>query len=187
MNSKEDKSLPSQLNGETRVDGPDNANRLDSSKIQNKFPRSDQLKLNNNLGEELEKPEASTTRNGSSQAGAESLNSNSNPAPYILLFPKSGTSGDSDMINNVDYGTGVDKCPAKVTPGDQESSGSTNPVWTSSNFVPRGLNNIGNSIGSTSQGTCCFLRPNINGSREAAGPSGTQRVNNQSLPFLSDV
>ncbi|XP_015179104.1 PREDICTED: uncharacterized protein LOC107067792 isoform X2 [Polistes dominula] len=58
---------------------------------------------------------------------------------------------DTDMKNNVDYASEIEKCPSKVS--------------CSSDSSPEG---------STSQGTC-FLRPNINGNREVAGPSGLQR------------
>lgn len=83
---------------------------------------------------------------------------------------------DIDMKNNVDYMSAIEKCPSKVS-CSSDSSPETDYSWTSkSNGSNRVLNNISGSIGSTSQGTCCFLRPNINGSREGAGPSGLQRV-----------
>ncbi|XP_048515071.1 uncharacterized protein LOC105689586 isoform X2 [Athalia rosae] len=119
-----------------------------------------------------------------------SMNTNI-PGNYVLVYAKTssctvpnfsttisenGSKEDTDMRNNVDYGSGIEKCPPKVACGTDSTSESI-PIWSSSSFVPnRGMNNIGSSIGSTSQGTCCFLRPNINGSREVAGPSGLQRV-----------
>lgn len=83
---------------------------------------------------------------------------------------------DVDMKNNVDYASAIEKCPSKVS-CSSDSSPEADCSWTSKSYgSKRVLNNIGGSIGSTSQGTCCFLRPNINGSREIAGPSGLQRV-----------
>jgi len=83
---------------------------------------------------------------------------------------------DMDMKNNVDYASAIEKCPSKVS-CSSDSSPEADCSWTSKSYgSKRILNNIGGSIGSTSQGTCCFLRPNINGSREVAGPSGLQRV-----------
>ncbi|XP_011168070.1 uncharacterized protein LOC105201663 isoform X2 [Solenopsis invicta] len=82
---------------------------------------------------------------------------------------------DVDMKNNVDYASAIEKCPSKVS-CSSDSSPEADCSWTSKSYgSKRVLNNIGGSIGSTSQGTCCFLRPNINGSREVAGPSGLQR------------
>ncbi|XP_017889057.1 uncharacterized protein LOC108630335 isoform X1 [Ceratina calcarata] len=84
-------------------------------------------------------------------------------------------SDDIDMKNNVDYASGIEKCPSKVS-CSSDSSPEIDSAWTSRSYGSNSmLNNIGGSIGSTSQGTCCFLRPNINGSREVAGPSGLQR------------
>ncbi|KAL0123717.1 hypothetical protein PUN28_005904 [Cardiocondyla obscurior] len=83
---------------------------------------------------------------------------------------------DMDMKNNVDYASAIEKCPSKVS-CSSDSSPEADCSWTSKSYgSKRVLNNIGGSIGSTSQGTCCFLRPNINGSREVAGPSGLQRI-----------
>ncbi|XP_077275550.1 uncharacterized protein LOC143904608 isoform X2 [Temnothorax americanus] len=83
---------------------------------------------------------------------------------------------DVDMKNNVDYASAIEKCPSKVS-CSSDSSPEADCSWTSKSYgSKRILNNIGGSIGSTSQGTCCFLRPNINGSREAAGPSGLQNT-----------
>ncbi|CAL7946542.1 unnamed protein product [Xylocopa violacea] len=82
---------------------------------------------------------------------------------------------DIDMKNNVDYISGIEKCPSKVS-CSSDSSPEVDSAWTSRSYGSNSvLNNIGGSIGSTSQGTCCFLRPNINGNREVAGPSGLQR------------
>lgn len=96
-----------------------------------------------------------------------------------LMPPNLSTSkpnDDIDMKNNVDYASAIEKCPSKVS-CSSDSSPEADASWTSKSYrSKRILNNIGGSIGSTSQGTCCFLRPNINGSREAAGPSGIQRV-----------
>ncbi|TGZ38662.1 uncharacterized protein [Temnothorax longispinosus] len=83
---------------------------------------------------------------------------------------------DVDMKNNVDYASAIEKCPSKVS-CSSDSRPEADCSWTSKSYgSKRVLNNIGGSIGSTSQGTCCFLRPNINGSREAAGPSGLQNT-----------
>lgn len=83
---------------------------------------------------------------------------------------------DIDMKNNVDYISGIEKCPSKVS-CSSDSSPEVESVWASRSYGSHSLlNNIGGSIGSTSQGTCCFLRPNINGDREVAGPSGLQKV-----------
>lgn len=91
-------------------------------------------------------------------------------------LPTSKPNDDIDMKNNVDYASVIEKCPPKVS-CSSDSSPEADCSWiTKSCGSKRVLNNIGGSIGSTSQGTCCFLRPNINGSREAAGPSGLQRV-----------
>lgn len=96
-----------------------------------------------------------------------------------LMPPNLSTSkanDDIDMKNNVDYVSAIEKCPSKVS-CSSDSSPEADCSWTSKSYgSKRILNNIGGSIGSTSQGTCCFLRPNINGSREVAGPSGIQRV-----------
>lgn len=62
-----------------------------------------------------------------------------------------------DMKNNVDYLSVIEKCPAKVA---------------CNSFATNKFNNIGESVGSTSQGTCSFLRPNIN---EGAGPSNVEQ------------
>ncbi|XP_066587808.1 uncharacterized protein [Prorops nasuta] len=82
---------------------------------------------------------------------------------------------DPDMKNNVDYASGIEKCPPKVS-CSSDSSPEADRVWKLSHYSSKcPLNNIGGSIGSTSQGTCCFLRPNINGNREVPGPSGLQK------------
>ncbi|EFN81319.1 uncharacterized protein LOC105186072 [Harpegnathos saltator] len=83
---------------------------------------------------------------------------------------------DIDMKNNVDYASAIEKCPSKVS-CSSDSSPEADCSWTSKSYgSKRILNNISGSIGSTSQGTCCVLRPNINGSREVAGPSGLQWI-----------
>lgn len=84
-------------------------------------------------------------------------------------FPNSSNE-DRDMRNNVDYTSEIEKCPPKVS-CSSDSSPEMENKW-SSNSV---LNNIGGSIGSTNQGTC-FLRHNINGCKDVAGPSGLQKV-----------
>ncbi|XP_015435353.1 PREDICTED: uncharacterized protein LOC107190952 isoform X2 [Dufourea novaeangliae] len=90
-----------------------------------------------------------------------------------LLMPRPNE--DIDMKNNVDYISGIEKCPSKVS-CSSDSSPEVDSAWPSRSYVSKCvLNNIGGSIGSTSQGTCCFLRPNINGNREVAGPSGLQK------------
>ncbi|XP_043281389.1 uncharacterized protein [Venturia canescens] len=81
---------------------------------------------------------------------------------------------DSDIRNNVDYTFGIEKCPAKVSCSKESSSDVGN--YSNSYTSEISMNNIGARIGSTSHGTCCYLRPNINGCREdGEGPSGTQR------------
>ncbi|XP_076178252.1 uncharacterized protein LOC143152243 [Ptiloglossa arizonensis] len=90
-----------------------------------------------------------------------------------LLVPRPNE--DIDMKNNVDYISGIEKCPSKVS-CSSDSSPEVDGAWASRSYGSTCvLNNIGGSIGSTSQGTCCFLRPNINGNREVAGPSGLQK------------
>ncbi|XP_046618743.1 uncharacterized protein LOC124304479 isoform X1 [Neodiprion virginianus] len=241
MNSKEDSNGQSCPNGDTRIEGQQEANENRSSQCEGgshqaaKIPNrltNDQFKMNNNIGEENEDlhlspqssctfangPQNPQTNNSSSNMGPDHLNTNSTctayldtsqsnahtnmTSPYILVYPKStpiysnsvfpsaqtnvanastsmaenGSKEDTDIRNNVDYGSGIEKCPPKVA-CSAESSADGNPIWNTTSFVPnRGMNNFGSSIGSTSQGTCCFLRPNINGSREAAGPSGLQRM-----------
>ncbi|XP_012227594.1 uncharacterized protein [Linepithema humile] len=96
-----------------------------------------------------------------------------------LMSPNLATiksNDDIDMKNNVDYLSAIEKCPSKVS-CSSDSSPEADCSWTPKSYgSKRVLNNISGSIGSTSQGTCCFLRPNINGSRELAGPSGLQRT-----------
>ncbi|KAK0084904.1 hypothetical protein PV325_006164 [Microctonus aethiopoides] len=89
-----------------------------------------------------------------------------------------GNADNDDMRNNVDYVYGINKCPSKVSCGSTSSNPEIESLtWPSTNSYSTecALNNIGGSIGSTSQGTCCFLRPNINGNREIAGPSGLSK------------
>ncbi|KAG8039193.1 hypothetical protein G9C98_003500 [Cotesia typhae] len=66
------------------------------------------------------------------------------PSPSLVSGSGSndGTPEDPDMINNVDYNCGINKCPPKVSCNLNNELGAT---WSSS------LNNIA-SIGSTSQG-----------------------------------
>lgn len=115
-----------------------------------------------------------------SSYGATTLNStlhlnNSNSSTISANSTASKQSEDIDMKNNVDYISGIEKCPSKVS-CSSDSSPETDGMWTSKGYESKCvLNNIGGSIGSTSQGTCCFLRPNINGNKEIAGPSGLQR------------
>ncbi|XP_076659142.1 uncharacterized protein LOC143362663 [Halictus rubicundus] len=97
--------------------------------------------------------------------------------PPNMLLPRPNE--DIDMKNNVDYVSGIEKCPSKVS-CSSDSSPEVGSAWSSRSYVSKCvLNNIGGSVGSTSQGTCCFLRPNINGNREVAGPSGLQKQSTQ--------
>ncbi|CAL1688538.1 unnamed protein product [Lasius platythorax] len=125
--------------------------------------------LNHNL--------ASTVLNSTATTSA-MLHSSVSMLNAPLMPPNLSTSkpnDDIDMKNNVDYVSAIEKCPSKVS-CSSDSSPEADCSWTSKSYgSKRVLNNIGGSIGSTSQGTCCFLRPNINGSREVAGPSGIQR------------
>ncbi|XP_076668640.1 uncharacterized protein LOC143369086 [Andrena cerasifolii] len=104
------------------------------------------------------------------------LNNSAPVSPAIL--PNLSTirpNEDIDMKNNVDYVSGIEKCPSKVS-CSPESSPEADCAWASKSDGSKcALNNIGGSIGSTSQGTCCFLTPNINGSREVTGLSGLQK------------
>ncbi|KMQ95589.1 pyroglutamyl-peptidase 1 [Lasius niger] len=126
--------------------------------------------LNHNL--------ASTVLNSTATTSA-MLHSSVSMLNAPLMPPNLSTSkpnDDIDMKNNVDYVSAIEKCPSKVS-CSSDSSPEADCSWTSKSYgSKRVLNNIGGSIGSTSQGTCCFLRPNINGSREVAGPSGIQRA-----------
>lgn len=81
---------------------------------------------------------------------------------------------DFEFRNNVDYVTRIDKCPPKVSC----SSDSSPEADRTNSYKTCGLNNIGANIGSTSHGTCCILKPNINscGKDPGAGPSGLSRV-----------
>ena len=84
----------------------------------------------------------------------------------------SSTSNErTNMRNNVDYTSKIEKCPLKV-PCSSDSSQEVEDEWSSKCV----MNNIGKSIGSSSQGTCCFLRPNIKGNKDMAGPSGLQKA-----------
>lgn len=102
---------------------------------------------------------------------------NSAPVSPAILPNLSATrpNEDIDMKNNVDYVSGIEKCPSKVS-CSSDSSPEADCAWASKSDGSKCLLNIGGSIGSTSQGTCCFLTPNINGSREVAGLSGLQKV-----------
>lgn len=112
------------------------------------------------------------TSNAISHYGVSTLSSPLMPPNLSMIKPND----DIDMKNNVDYASAIEKCPSKVS-CSSDSSPEADCSWTSKSYgSKRVLNNIGGSIGSTSQGTCCVLRPNINGSREVAGPSGIQRV-----------
>ncbi|XP_014478651.1 PREDICTED: uncharacterized protein LOC106746509 isoform X2 [Dinoponera quadriceps] len=111
------------------------------------------------------------SNNATSHCGVSTSSSSLTPANLSMIKPND----DIDMKNNVDYASAIEKCPSKVS-CSSDSSPEADCSWTSKSYgSKRVLNNIGGSIGSTSQGTCCVLRPNINGSREAAGPSGLQR------------
>lgn len=110
---------------------------------------------------------------------ARQLNS-SEATEKCLTFPNvlsTNSSEDRDMRNNVDYTSDIEKCPPKVS-CSSDSSPEMENKWPSNSV----LNNIGGSIGSTNQGTC-FLRHNINGCKDVAGPSGLQKVNNFLIIF----
>ncbi|XP_035739752.1 uncharacterized protein LOC118449378 [Vespa mandarinia] len=99
----------------------------------------------------------------------------SNSSTISQHLSSNRSNDDTDMKNNVDYASEIEKCPSKVS-CSSDSSPEADHLCTSKSYTPASvLNNIGGSIGSTSQGTCCFLRPNINGNREVAGPSGLQK------------
>lgn len=113
-----------------------------------------------------------TTTNNATHYGIATSSLSLMPPNLSMIKPND----DIDMKNNVDYVSAIEKCPSKVS-CSSDSSPEADCSWTSKSYgSKRVLNNIGGSIGSTSQGTCCVLRPNINGSREVAGPSGLQRV-----------
>lgn len=120
----------------------------------------------------------SVSLNTSAAANA-TLHYNASTSSALLMPPNLSMikpNDDIDMKNNVDYASAIEKCPSKVS-CSSDSSPEADCSWTSKSYgSKRVLNNIGGSIGSTSQGTCCVLRPNINGSREIAGPSGLQRT-----------
>ncbi|KAK2583152.1 hypothetical protein KPH14_009176 [Odynerus spinipes] len=110
-----------------------------------------------------------------SNANPYSSTSISNSSTVTQHLSTTRSTDDTDMKNNVDYAPEIEKCPSKVS-CSSDSSPEADHVCTSRSYTSTSvLNNIGGSIGSTSQGTCCFLRPNINGNREVAGPSGLQR------------
>uniref|UniRef100_A0A0C9R8N7 GyrB_0 protein n=1 Tax=Fopius arisanus TaxID=64838 RepID=A0A0C9R8N7_9HYME len=177
MNSKEKPTKP-RNEMDLDMDEAPNDNRSPEGprkppKIQN---GGDQHKLNNNLGEDS--PRCSSKSPGISNGSPAETSSRFKPltnanfsTTHSLPSSTSTSSGghphdDVDMRNNVDYVCGINKCPPKVS-----CSSSSSPEDYVSDGV---LNNIGGCIGSTSQGTCGFLRPNINGSREIPGPSGLQ-------------
>ena len=128
-------------------------------------------------------------------SGSFSTNTTSNATLYLNnSVPVSSTiqsnlsiakpTEDIDMKNNVDYVSGIEKCPSKVS-CSSDSSPEVDSVWASRSYGSNSLlNNIGGSIGSTSQGTCCFLRPNINGNKEVAGPSGLQKVSFITMMYI---
>ncbi|XP_057318012.1 uncharacterized protein LOC130663009 [Microplitis mediator] len=126
-------------------------------------PHSLSIISNSNSNSNVESNLPPVCTNGCQPVATGSLSSSLLPG-----LNDSDTPDDPDMINNVDYNCGINKCPAKVSCNSSNELGAT---WSNS------LNNI-SSIGSTSQGTCCFLRPNINGTREVAGPSGLSRREN---------
>jgi len=131
---------------------------------------STQMHLNHDLAPVVHNSTATTSA---------ALHSSISTLNTSLMSPNLSTiksNDDIDMKNNVDYLSAIEKCPSKVS-CSSDSSPEADCSWTSKSYgSKRILNNISGSIGSTSQGTCCFLRPNINGSREVAGPSGLQRV-----------
>ncbi|XP_011693158.1 PREDICTED: uncharacterized protein LOC105453132 isoform X1 [Wasmannia auropunctata] len=122
---------------------------------------------------------ASAVLNSAAATASATLHSGVSTLNVSVMPPNLSTiksNDDADMKNNVDYASAIEKCPSKVS-CSSDSSPEADCSWTSKSYgSKRVLNNIGGSIGSTSQGTCCFLRPNINGSREVAGPSGLQRT-----------
>lgn len=126
-----------------------------------------------------------------STAAASAMLHSSVPTLNVSVMPPNlstiKSNDDVDMKNNVDYASAIEKCPSKVS-CSSDSSPEADCSWTSKSYgSKRVLNNIGGSIGSTSQGTCCFLRPNINGSKEIAGPSGLQRVSFYILDRVEDI
>lgn len=116
--------------------------------------------------------------NGHLNSSVSSATSSDSPSNVISSPAGNISHADSDIRNNVDYIFGIDKCPPKVSCGG-EPNPDIDVKWRISGIsytTESALNNIGGSIGSTSHGTCCFLRPNINGtSRDGEGPSGTQK------------
>ncbi|KAL6266342.1 hypothetical protein P5V15_003197 [Pogonomyrmex californicus] len=128
------------------------------------------LHLNHNLAPAV--LNSTTASSATLHSSVSTLNVSSTPSNLSTIK----SNDDADMKNNVDYASAIEKCPSKVS-CSSDSSPEADSSWTSKSYgSKRILNNIGGSIGSTSQGTCCFLRPNINGSREIAGPSGLQRT-----------
>lgn len=127
----------------------------------------------------------SAVLNSTAAAGA-ALHSGVSMLNASVMSPNLATiksNDDVDMKNNVDYASAIEKCPSKVS-CSSDSSPEADYSWMSKSYgSKRVLNNISGSIGSTSQGTCCFLRSNINGSKEVAGPSGLQRVRSCILAY----
>lgn len=153
------------------------------SKIQNGI--NEQYKLNNNVEDNGDK--SSIVSNGSSSRQDDNINVQENITHIITTTTTTNNTSsttssndiqdDAEMRNNVDYICGINKFSPKVS-CSTSASPDVDSTWSSGNCISSEttLNNIGGSIGSTSQGTCCFLRPNINGNRDVAGPSGLQRV-----------
>ncbi|XP_015603697.1 uncharacterized protein LOC107271793 [Cephus cinctus] len=173
MNSKEDKNESGPgANDNHSIESDTKTCKV--KKIQNHLT-SDKFKLNNNV----EESEIQCNRSQSTQPNTELFSTAGTKHKSIL---NSNTNReDTDMKNNVDHGSGIEKCPSKVS-CSSDSSPEADQMWSSSYSSKCALNNISSSIGSTSQGTCCFLRPNINNSREAPGPSGLQKVRFPDIP-----
>ncbi|XP_012277600.1 uncharacterized protein LOC105698161 isoform X2 [Orussus abietinus] len=159
-----------------------------TTKLQNRMS-NEQFKVNNNIGDvqcsSPFKPPIMLT-NGvqemPSNAAEFYLNSSaidmradtSNPNSTSLF-----TSTQPTKFLPLNTNASMEKCPPKVS-CSSDSSPEVDPTWTSNSYKPKCiLNNISGSIGSTSQGTCRFLRPNINGNKEVAGPSGMQKVSHR--------
>lgn len=174
MNSKKDKRT-----------SEDCSYQHGSSKIQNEV-RDDDPNINNNI--ESKSNVLSNGQGGKTNKFSQDLacskgrvsGSNNANVPNIS---EAKTSKDKEMRNNVDYGSGVDKCPSKVACSSESSPDAEEPCCSGTLTFTTTLNNIGSSIGSTSHGTCGFLRPNINSG--AAGPSTLFKVWMGKLCFQS--
>lgn len=158
----------------------DNEKPCKSTKIQNGI--SENYKVNNNIDiDDDEDDKMPIKTNGSSSRKDDKLTminilKNNSSSSSCSFDNANDQHDDAEIRNNVDYICDINKCPPKVSCSTSPDGDST---WSNKNNLSSDtiLNNIGGSIGSTSQGTCCFLRPNINGNKDGAGPSGLQRVN----------